>query len=418
MLIKIITLLTLVALSGFFSGAETAFMSLGKFKYKEYIRKKRKNYLVVQSLKENPHKLISTILICNNLVNISAASLATLYGAEFFLEKGWQLSGATSAGIVTGILTLVILIFGEIIPKTYANLNYVKVVSNSARIIYVLSKIFTPIIYLFDIITKITMRGKASPRIGEKITEEEIKTIVSVGSEEGGIANYERHLIHKIFQFDDKIVKEIMTPRMKVFSLNADAKIQGVIKEIIEEGHSRVPIYKDNNNNNIIGIFHIKDMLDLIGKKNLDKKLIALSTRPLFVPESKPVDDLFKEMQKKKIQMAIVVDEFGGLAGVVTMEDLLEEIVGEIYDEDDEKVSLIKKVGPREFLVNGESTLREVKEACKIKVDALESETIGSYILTKLEKIPEKGEEIKMKKGKITIEKVTDKAIEQVIVKV
>lgn len=417
MLIKIITLLILVALSGFFSGAETAFMSLGKFKYKEYIRKKRKNYLVVESLKENPHKLISTILICNNLVNISAASLATLYGAEFFLEKGWQLSGAASAGIVTGILTLVILIFGEIIPKTYANLNYVKVVSNSARIIYVLSKIFTPIIYLFDIITKITMRGKASPRIGEKITEEEIKTIVSVGSEEGGIANYERHLIHKIFQFDDKIVKEIMTPRMKVFSLNADAKIQSVIKEIIEEGHSRVPVYKDNNDN-IIGIFHIKDMLNLIGKKNLDKKLMALSTRPLFVPESKPVDDLFKEMQKKKIQMVIVVDEFGGLAGVVTIEDLLEEIVGEIYDEDDEKISLIKKVGPREFLVNGESTLREVKEACKIKVDALESETIGSYILTKLEKIPEKGEEIKMKKGKITIEKVTDKAIEQVIVKV
>jgi len=417
MLIKIIILLILVALSGFFSGAETAFMSLGKFKYKEYIRKKRKHYLVVQSLKENPHKLISTILICNNLVNIAAASLATLYGAEFFLEKGWQLSGAAAAGIVTGVLTLVILIFGEIIPKTYANLHYAKVVSNSARTIYVLSILFTPIIYLFDIITKITMKGKVSSKNEEKITEEEIKTIVSVGSEEGGIDTYERQLIHKIFQFDDKIVKEIMTPRMKVFSLDADAKIQTVIKDIIEEGHSRVPVYKENNDN-IIGIFHIRDMLDLIGKKNLDKKLKTLSTKPLFVPESKPIDDLFKEMQKKKIQMSIVVDEFGGLAGVVTMEDLLEEIVGEIYDEDDERVRLIRKVGPREYLVNGESTLREVKEACKIKVDALESETIGSYILTKLEKIPEKGEEIKMKKGKITVEKVTDKSIEQVRVKV
>jgi len=418
MWVKILILLILVALSGFFSGAETAFMSLGKFKYKEYIRKKRKHYLIVQKLKENPHKLISTILICNNLVNIAAASFATISGTQFFLQKGWQLSEAAAAGIVTGVLTLVILIFGEIIPKSYANINYNKVVANSANSVYLLSVFFSPIIYLLDFITKIATMGKKPSKKEEKITEEEIKTIVSVGSEEGGIDNYERHLIHKIFQFDDKLVREIMTPRVKVFSLDADAKVQVVLKEIIEEGHSRVPVYK-NNADNIVGIFHIRDMLDLIGKKKLDKKLKALSTKPLFVPESKPIDDLFKEMQKKKLQMAIVVDEFGGLAGIVTMEDLLEEIVGEIYDEDDEKVRLIRKVSPKEFLVNGEATLREIKEVTNVKIEGLESETVSSYILSKLERIPDKDDEIKIKRGKkIIIEKVTDKSIERVKMKI
>ncbi len=409
MIVELIVLFILIALSGFFSGSETAFMSLGKFKFKEYIRKKKPHYKLVQILKDNPHKLLSTILIGNNLVNIAAASLATLIGTDFFMQQGWNISQASAAGIVTGVLTLVVLIFGEIIPKTYANKHYEIIIKRTVHIIYILNILFTPIVFLLDFVTK-TFSPKKSGSEEEKITEEEIKTIVSVGSDEGGIDSYEKHLIHKIFQFDDKIVKEIMTPRVKVFMLDANAKIEEILKQMIDEGVSRIPIY-EKDQDNIIGVFHIRDVLESLQKNRLNKKLKTLAAKPYFVPESKPIDDLFKEMQRKKIQMAVVVDEFGGLAGIVTIEDLLEEIVGEIYDEDDEKVNHIRKVSAREFVISGEATVREVKETTGAKLDGLESETIGSYILTKLEKIPVKGETIKLKKGKIIVNKVTDKTI-------
>ncbi|MCB9359474.1 HlyC/CorC family transporter [Candidatus Woesearchaeota archaeon] len=413
MIIKLLILAVLIALSGFFSGTETAFMSLGKFKYKEYLRRKRKNYLLVQKLKENPRKLLSTILIGNNLVNIAAASLATIYGTELFTSYGYTLSQAAIAGIVTGVITLAVLVLGEIMPKTWANTHYEKVIGHSAQIIYIMSLVFTPIIFVLDFITKLASVGH---KIDDRITEEEIKTMVSVGSEEGGIDHYEKHLIHKIFQFDDKIVKEIMTPRVKVYTIDANSKIKDSLKGILEEGYSRVPIYLDNPDN-IIGIFHIRDVLNSLEKKKLSQSVSKISSKPLFVPESKPIDELFKEMQKKKVQMAIVVDEFGGMAGVVTVEDLLEEIVGEIYDEDDERVHIIRKTAAREFTINGDATLREIKERTKIKLEGLESDTISAFVLEKLGKIPQKDEEIKIKKGKIIVVNVTEKTIESVKLK-
>ncbi|MFT4298010.1 MAG: hemolysin family protein, partial [Candidatus Woesearchaeota archaeon] len=321
MLIKLTVLIVILRISALFSGAETAFMSLGKFQYKEYIRKKKKNYLLVSKLKENPHKLISTVLIGNNLANIAAASLGTLIGTEFFTDIGWNFSQATIAGIITGILTVIVLVFGEVIPKTYSNKNYTKVVMRSARVIYILSIIFTPIVYILNLVTKIFMHGKAFSANQDYITEEEIKTIVNVGSDEGCIAPYEKQLIHKIFQFDDKIVKEIMTPRHKVFSLDANSKVKDVLKEIINKGYSRIPLY-DKEKDNIIGIFHIKDLIQSFKKKGLNTNLRSLSSKPFFVPESKSIDTLFKQMQRRKIQLAIVVDEFGALAGIVTIEDL------------------------------------------------------------------------------------------------
>jgi len=417
MIIETILLIILIVLSGFFSGAETAFMTLGKFKTREYINKKKNNYKIVQLLKENPHYLISTILIGNNLVNIAAASLATLLGKNIFIALGLSITESLMAGIVTGVMTLVVLIFGEVIPKNNATRNYEKIVARTSRTIYILGIIFYPIIWGLDKIQKAVSKEAIDTEEEEKITEEEIKTIVNVGSDEGGIDSYEKQLIYKIFQFDDKIIKEIMTPRMKVVAINAKTKIKDAIKEMNKEGFSRIPIYKDNPDN-IIGIFHMRDILEAVEKRKTMQTVKSISSKPLFVPESKPTDDLFKEMQKDKVHMAIVVDEFGGLAGIVTIEDLLEEIVGEIYDEDEQRVNNIRKISKKEYIVNGEATIREVKERVKVKFkDAMDSETIGSYILTALGHIPKKGEEIKLRKGKIIIKTVTETTVKKVLVR-
>lgn len=418
MIVKIILLIILIVLSGFFSGAETAFMTLGKFKTREYINSKRKNYKIVQDLKENPHKLISTILIGNNLVNIGAASLATLVGREIFLTLGMNLTESLMAGIVTGIMTLVVLIFGEVIPKNNATRNCEKLVGNYARTIYLLGIIFYPLIWILDLIQKSVTKEKINIEQEEKITEEEIKTIVNVGSDEGGIDSYEKQLIHKIFQFDDKIVKEIMTSRMKVVLIDSKTKIKDAIKEMNKKGFSRIPIYKDNPDN-IVGVFHMRDVLEAVEKRKTSQTVKSISTKAVFVPENKPTDDLFKEMQRDKVHMAIVVDEFGGVSGVVTIEDLLEEIVGEIYDEDEQRVNNIRKLSKKEYRVDGEATIRDVKEKIKVKFkDAMESETIASYILTVLGHIPLKGEEIKLKKGKIIIETVTETTVKKVLIKI
>jgi putative hemolysin len=410
MLTKSLIIVVLLILSSFFSGAETAFMSLGKFKYKEYIRRKKKHYLLVQKLKENPRKLLSTILIGNNLVNIAIASLATLFSAEYLVKKGLDWNHAIIASIITGTITLVVLIFGEIMPKTWANLNYERYIRFSARPIYLLSLLFTPLIFLLDFVTKLASSGH---KIDDKITEEEIKTIVNVGSEEGGIDFYEKHLIHKIFQFDDKIVREIMTPKTKVYSINSNLRIKDVLKGLLNEGYSRVPIYgKDPND--IVGIFHIRDVLSHLEKNKIYDPVKSISFKPFFILGSKPIDNLFKEMQRRKVQLAVVVDKKGKMEGIVTMEDLLEEIVGEMYDEDEQQTRLIRKVGKKEYLLEGEVSLREIKEKTSVKIDGLESETISSWIISRYKRFPKIGSELKLRRGKLIILDVKDKLINSV----
>lgn len=417
MIFKIILLIILIFLSGFFSGSETAFMSLGKFKTKEYIKNKKRNFEIVQKLKENPSRLISTILIGNNLVNIAAASLATILGSEIFIKLGFNFTESLTAGIVTGVMTLTVLIFGEVIPKNNAAKNYEKVVSKTARIIYILSIIFLPLIWMLDLIHNFIIKDSDVPD-DQKVTEEEIKTIVNVGTDEGCIDIYEKHLIHKIFQFDDKIVKEIMTPRMKTFAVESSVKIKDVLKLMNKEGFSRVPVYKKSLDD-IIGIFHMRDVLEAVEKNKLDKPIKTICSKPFYVPESKPIDDLFKDMQKNKLQLVVVVDEFGGFSGIASMEDLLEEIVGEIYDEDETRTNNIKATSKNEYRIDGESTIREIKEKLKIKFsDAMDSETISSYVLSRLGHIPLKGEEIIMKKGKIIIDTVTETTVKKVIIKI
>ncbi len=407
MLTEIIIIAILLTLSAFFSGAETAFMSLGKFKYKEYIRKKKKDYLLVQKLKDNPRKLLSTLLIGNNIVNIAIASIVTLSSSEYLLAHGLIWSKATIAGVTTGVSTLIVLIFGEIMPKTWAHTHYEKCIGFLIKPVYFLSILFTPIIFFFDFITRLASRNH---KPNDRITEEEIRTMVSVGSDEGGIDNYEKHLIHRIFQFDDKIVKNIMTPISKVYSIDSKLKIKLVLKSLLEEGYSRVPVY-EGTNNNLVGIFHLRDVLNSLEKNMVNLEVGAISSKPLFVLESKPIDDLFKEMQHKKVQMAIVINEKKEVVGLITLEDLLEEIVGEIYDEDENEGHLIRKIGKKEFLLNGEVTLREIMKKTSLKIDGLESETISSFIISKFGKIPKQGYELILKKGKLVVVKIVDKQI-------
>lgn len=406
-------LVILLLLSAFFSGTETAFMSLGKFKFKEYVRKKRPHWEKVKVLKEDPHRLISTILIGNNIVNIAAASFGTIIGFEFARRMGWAVSEAVIGGVITGVLTIFVLIFGEVIPKTYAHRYYNQVVGYSVRVIYILSYVFAPIIKILDVITHLVTNGKVNQKLDDRITEEEIKTIINVGSDEGGIDLYERQLIHKIFQFNDKIAKEIMTPSTKVFELDKRAKIHEVLRDVLKRGYSRIPVY-DENPDNVIGVFHVWDILEAVNRNKMDKTVGSLSVKPYFVPESKQIDVLFKEMQKRKLQLAMVVDEYGKLAGVITIEDLLEEIVGEIYDEDEQPHAAVRKISATEFSATGGATLREIKEKSKLKLEGLESDTISSLILSKLGYIPKKDEFITVDKAVIKVTKATEKAIESV----
>jgi len=403
--LNLILLAILVILSGFFSSVELAVFSIGKLKMRRLVAANRPNSKTLLDLKATPQKLLTTILIGNNLVNISAASIATALSLQFFKSDV-----GVGIAIATGVITLGILIFGEITPKSLALKHNEFIALYSAPIIKVFSVIFSPLIFVLDKITTVFVSFFGADKMENILTEEEVKTVVSLGAEEGAIQKEEKEMIHRIFRFNDIMVEDVMTSRSEIAGVESGTKISQIDAAILRE-HSRIPVYKEDLDE-ILGIFHARDFL---GSKIKNKSNSAVDNflRPaLFVYGNKKIDKLLKEFQRKKSHMAIVVDEYGGTIGLVTIEDLLEEIVGEIVDETDVE-SLVKKVKPKEFLVEGHSSLERVNKALGVSLKSEEFDTVGGLVIGALDRVPKEKDEVVISELKFVVEKMDGPRIER-----
>ena len=405
---KFILLAVMVVLSGFFSMSETAFVSLSHLRIRHLIEKKVKRADMIGNLKDNMHKLIIAILIGNNVVNIAASAIATTIALEF--SQSWGVS------IATGFMTLLILIFGEVTPKSLAIMHSEKICLKIAPFMKFLMIILMPLIFMLDLISKkITKREEHENNNG--ITVEEVKSIIRMGEEVGSIEKEEKEMIHNIFKFNDIAAVEVMTPRPDVFCLNADKKISDVLEVILEKKFSRIPVY-ENKMENLVGLVHIRTILQSVLDKNLDKKLKDIMLPIHMVPESNKIDDVLEEFQNKKIQLAVVIDEYGGVAGVITVEDLVEEIVGEIYDEKDIKMPVVRKVNKSTAIVRGKARIDEINKQLNTRFREKESyDTISGMIMDKLERIPKVGDSVTFRGYDITVEKATKKRVIEVKIK-
>jgi putative hemolysin len=319
---QIIILLVLLVLSGFFSGVETALMSVHAAKVRSALRQKKRGAEALARIKQNPHRLIITILIGNNVVNILAASLATVLFTDIF--------GSNGIGIATGVMTFMILVFGEITPKTFAIQNAERLSLLVARPIELLSLILTPFVKIFEIISKV-MAVILGSKEEKQLSEEELKTVVTMGRDEGILSNEAAEMMQNILEFDETTVEEIMTPKCDIDMIDGNKTLKQVIDFVVKTPYSIYPVY-EGDKDTIIGILDVDDVLKYAKNKRLNVKVKKIVRKVYFVPESKEIDDLLVEFEGKHIPMAVVVDEYGAVKGLVTVEDILEEIVGDIFD--------------------------------------------------------------------------------------
>jgi putative hemolysin len=400
---QIVVLSVLLLLSGFFSSAETALFSISKAKAVHIAKEKGLRNALIKKMKDDPHRLLSTILIGNNLVNVGASALATVVTIN--------LVSSNAVGIATGVMTCLILIFGEIFPKSVATRNNIMIAKLVIIPLYWLSILFTPIIIMLNFIPKLT--GKVQRK--SHVTEEELMTFVEVVEEEGGIEEEEKELIHNIFEFDDTSASEIMTPRADMFVINVDEDFQ--LESIVRSGFTRFPVI-EGDIDHVIGILNIKDLL-MHQATCADKINVREIMRDCyFVPENKKLDNLLKEFKRRKQHMAIVVDEHGGVCGLITLEDALEEIVGEIIDETDKFEPHIVKLKKNEWKVLGKSEINEVNEKLQIDIpDSKEYDTFSGYVLDQIGRIPKEKEDISLDNFIVTVNEMEGTRIKEYIVK-
>jgi putative hemolysin len=400
---QILVLAALLLLSGFFSSAETALFSISRAKAIHLAKEKHLTNALIKKMKSDPHRLLSTILIGNNIVNVGASALATAITLN--------LVASNAVGIATGIMTLLILIFGEIFPKSVATRNNVLVAKLVIIPLYWCSVVFTPLIFMLYFIPKLT--GKMQKK--QHVTEEELMTFVEVVEEEGGIEEEEKELIENIFEFDDTSASEIMTPRADMFVINVDEPLD--LERIIRSGFTRIPVI-EGDIDHVIGILNIKDLFmhQVTSSEPIDVRKIM--SEPYFVPENKKLDNLLQKFKKGKQHMAIIVDEHGGVCGLITLEDALEEIVGEITDETDRFEPLIVKLKNNEWRVLGKSEIDDVNEKLQMGIpDSKEYDTFSGYVLYQIGRIPAEKEELSLGDFMVTVNKMEGTRIREYIVK-
>lgn len=396
-------LLVLLFFSGFFSSAETALFSISRTRAIHLAKEKGRTYQLIRQMKDDPHKLLSTILIGNNIVNVGAAALATSIAI--------QMVSSNAVGVATGIMTCLILVFGEVFPKSIATRNNLLVASIVIFPIYWMSIVFYPILLFLNFIPRLTGKIKKTP----SLTEDELMTFVEVVEEEGEIKEEEREFIHNIFEFDDTNASEIMTPRGDMFALNIDETPD--FGKIGESGFTRIPVYLDTIDN-IVGIINIKDIFIHQSTRTDEPDIRKLMSRPYFIPENKKLDQLLHQFKKRKHHIAVIVDEHGGVAGLITMEDVLEEIVGEIIDESDKVEPYITRIKENEWTVLGKSEIDEVNEAIPMNIpESMAYDTFSGYILDQIGRIPIEKETILVGNFKVTIKAMDGNRILEYIVR-
>lgn len=409
MVAQIITIFILIILSAVFSSTETAFTSLSIIQVRELEEEKSKSSKKAAKLTKNKDMLLTTILIGNNIVNISVSSLVTTFCIKYL--------GSNMIAYGTGVLTLVILIFGEVTPKQLAMIHSKAISRIMAFPIFFLTIIMFPFVWVIkafgNFISRLFSNGKKND-----LTVEGILKVVDVAEEGGVVDEYESELVQKVLHFSENPIKTIMTHRKDVFMLPEDMTIKEAFGEIVNSNYSRIPIYKDDYEN-ITGIVLIRDILHAQIKNKSNELLSSIARSPIFVPETKHVDYIFFLFKKKNLQMAIILDEYGGFSGIVTMEDVAEQVIGEIYDEHEyAEGENIQKIDNRDdkFLIKGETPFLQFCDDMDIKyIKAEKVGTIAAYLMTITGAIPEENEIINDANGKYLIKKMNDKRIDEII---
>jgi len=389
MTLDITILVSLLLISGFFSSAETAFFSISRTRARHLAKDGARSFRLIEQMKDDPHRLLSTILIGNNLANVGASALATSLMLKFIPNN--------AVGIATGVMTFTILVFGEVFPKSLATRNNILVARAVVYPIYWLSILFWPAINLLNFIPKLT--GKIKQASG--ITEDDLKTFVEVVEEEGEIKEEEREFIENIFEFDDTNASEIMTPRTDMFVIDINQPLD--LAAVVQSGYTRIPVIKDDLDH-VIGIINIKDLFMHQVTSQAPIEIGRLMRPAYFVPENKKIDQLLHQFKRRKNHLAVVIDEHGGVAGLITLEDVLEEIVGEISDETDREEQHIVRVKTGEWIVLGKSEIDEINETIGMNIpDSREYDTFSGFVLERIGRIPREKEKITIDNYEVTV---------------
>lgn len=404
--IQLLILILLIGLSAFFSSAETALTTVNKIRIRNLAEAGDKSAVTLTKVLEDQGKMLSAILVGNNVVNLTASSMSTTLAMNIWSNK--------AVGIATGVLTLVILVFGEISPKTISTLYSEKISLKYAKIIYMFMIVMTPVIYAVNVLSSGFLRlVHVDPnRKQEAITEDELRTIVEVSHEEGVIESEEKKIINNVFDFGDSVAKDIMVPRIDMAMVEVGATYDELIDIFREEKYTRMPVYEETTDN-VIGIINMKDVLLI--DRNEEFHVRDLLREPLYTYEYKNTAELMVEMRQTSNNMIIVLDEYGATAGMITLEDLLEEIVGEIRDEydEDEEQELVE-VGPGEYVVEGSMKLDDLNDQLDLELESEDYDSIGGLIIGQLDRLPEEGESVVCDGIRLVVDRLDKNRIDRV----
>jgi CBS domain containing-hemolysin-like protein len=395
----------LLVLSGVFSGSETALVSLSMARAESLYREGRAGANALYVLKRDPSRMLITILIGNNVVNIAASAMATVVATQYFGSRG--------PGIAVGVLTILILIFGEITPKSLATRYSERISLFISPFIYGLMRLIYPLVWLFLQLTN-WIQSKTSAAEDPLVTESEVITMVEHGEVEGVIEADEREMIERVFNFNDLKAEDVMTPRRQVFRVDSRLPIKDLMPEILAQPYSRIPLY-DEDPDKIVKLVFLRDLVQSFADQNTDLPIGQIGQEPLFTQANTRADELVLTLRGHRRHMAVVVDEHRAMMGVVTLEDLLEELVGEIYDESDEKPEELKPLSNDRILVNGIAELRVVEDYYGIDLPGKPTDTINRWLLEHTERIPEKGERFELDGLVIQVQEASSRIIHQVI---
>ena len=403
---QIIVLIILLVLSGFFSMSEPALMALSKIRIRHMVEDGVKGAKLVEKLTEDPNKLLGAILIGNNIVNILASSLAT----TLFVS----LVGPSGVGIATAVMTVLVLIFGEITPKSIAKQKSEQVSLKVSKPINIIVKLFKPLIGIFTFISSgfIRLLG-GDPKASEPfITEEELRTMVGVSEEEGVLEDVEKEMIFNVFDFADSQAKDVMVQRVDIVAVDSEATYEEVLDVIKKEQFSRIPVYNQTIDD-IVGILYVKDLI-IAGQNKDGFKVIDYMREPYYTFEFKKIKELFNEMKKTRNHISVVLDEYGGTVGIVTIEDLIEEVFGDIEDEYDDYDNEIEVIKEDEYIVDGSAKLDDISELIGVNMESEEFDSVGGLIIGELGRFPENKEEVNLNNIRFVVEEVDKNRVKKV----
>lgn len=426
LLLQFIVIVALTGINAFFSSAEMAIVSINKNKLKILVEEGNKKAIMLENLMKEPSKFLSTIQVGITLAGFfasaSAATGLSQYLSIYLRKLGIPYSGQISMILITFVLSYITLVFGELIPKRIALKSSEKIALSSVGTIVTISKIFSPFVKFLTFSTNIILTALKMKEddIEEKVSKEELRSLVEVGREHGIINEVEKEMIENIIEFDEKVAREIMIPRTKVFLIDKNISVDELFEKKEVEVYSRIPVYEDEADN-IVGILFMKDlMIEAYRKGFQNVKLPEIMQEAYFVPETKNVNELFNEMQSEKKHIAILIDEYGGFSGIVTLEDLIEEVMGNISDEFDADDSSIKKLSANKYLINGELSLNDLNDYFHIELESKHYDTLSGLLIEHMGYIPEDNEDIEpiiIDEISFKPKRVKDKKIEWVLAK-